>query len=331
MTDEAPSTRPKPFVFVLMPFDAKFSDIHKFGIQGAAAEVGAYAERVDEQTFTEGMLDRIFTQIDKADVVVADMTGRNPNVFYEVGYAHALDKIVLLLTQDSNDIPFDLKHRQHTVYSGKIEVLRGELAKRLQWAIAESRRRSERTPAEFISLQIFGKPLVTGFQQENLPIVSGAVPTAGELFNIPLQLRNDGAETLKDISHVYLFADEKAAIVPARERSRFSNFVISYGGTTSGTSTTPEGPEPLDSFTANAMDAPDGLTRQYRLPITFPSLPPGAIERAFLSMMFDKGKASGDSVYRIRLHTETRFYDYRVRIKISVEKPKEGSKKPKAD
>ncbi len=52
------------------------------------------------------------------------MTGRNPNVFYEVGYAHALGKIVLLLTQNAEDIPFDLKHRPHTVYAGKIETLR---------------------------------------------------------------------------------------------------------------------------------------------------------------------------------------------------------------
>ena len=73
-----PSTKPKPFVFVLMPFDAQFDDIYKFGIQGAATDVGAYAERVDEQLFTEGILDRIFTQISKADVVVADMTGLNP-------------------------------------------------------------------------------------------------------------------------------------------------------------------------------------------------------------------------------------------------------------
>lgn len=56
------STLPKPFVFVLMPFDSKFDDIYKFGIKGAANEIGAYAERLDEQLFTEGMLDRIFNQ-----------------------------------------------------------------------------------------------------------------------------------------------------------------------------------------------------------------------------------------------------------------------------
>ena len=122
------STLPKPFVFVLMPFDKDFDDIYKFGIKGAAEDVGAYAERLDEQLFVEGMLDRIFNQISKSDVLIADMTGRNPNVFYEVGYAHALGIIVLLLTKDSKDIPFDLTHRQHIIYDGSIEKLRIELA-----------------------------------------------------------------------------------------------------------------------------------------------------------------------------------------------------------
>jgi hypothetical protein len=46
------TTAPKPFVFVLMPFDPAFKDIYKFGIKGAAEDVGAYAERLDEQMFT---------------------------------------------------------------------------------------------------------------------------------------------------------------------------------------------------------------------------------------------------------------------------------------
>jgi hypothetical protein len=82
------STAPKPFAFVLMPFDGSFNDIYKFGIKGAAEDAGAYAERVDEQIFVEGMLDRIFNQINKADIIIADMTGKNPNVFYEVGYSY---------------------------------------------------------------------------------------------------------------------------------------------------------------------------------------------------------------------------------------------------
>src|ERR1043165_3254363 len=140
-TQKPASTAPRPFVFVLMPFDSKFNDIYKFGIKGAAEDAGAYAERIDEQIFTEGILERVFNQINKADVVVADMTGRNPNVFYEVGYAHALGKTVLLLTQEADDIPFDLKHHQHTVYEGKIERLKNELTAKISWAIAESRKK----------------------------------------------------------------------------------------------------------------------------------------------------------------------------------------------
>ena len=61
------------------------------------------------------MLDRIYNQIAKSDVIISDMTGKNPNVFYETGYAHALGKRVLMLTQSVHDIPFDLKHFQHII------------------------------------------------------------------------------------------------------------------------------------------------------------------------------------------------------------------------
>ena len=74
--------------------------------------------RVDEQIYQENMLSRIYNQISKADLIVADVTGKNPNVFYEVGYAHALGKKTILMTQDTDDIPFDLKHYPHIVYSG---------------------------------------------------------------------------------------------------------------------------------------------------------------------------------------------------------------------
>jgi len=65
------------------------------------------------------------------------MTGRNPNVFYETGYAHALGKKVVLLTQKADDIPFDLKHYQHIIYAGRIADLIPELEKRVRWAIQQ--------------------------------------------------------------------------------------------------------------------------------------------------------------------------------------------------
>jgi hypothetical protein len=128
-------TKPKPFVFVLMPFLDEFDDIYQLGIKPACSDAGAYCERVDEQIFHESILERIYNQIAKADVIVADMTGRNANVFYETGYAHALGKKVILLTQNGDDIPFDLKHYPHIVYAGKITHLKSELENRVRWHI----------------------------------------------------------------------------------------------------------------------------------------------------------------------------------------------------
>src|SRR4051794_14017841 len=113
-------TNPKAFAFVMMPFSEEFDDIYELGIKAACQEAGAYCERVDKQMFDEDILDRVYNQISKADIIIAEMTGRNPNVFYETGYAHALNKRVILLTQEAEDIPFDLKHYPHIIYGGKI-------------------------------------------------------------------------------------------------------------------------------------------------------------------------------------------------------------------
>ena len=137
MSNEVISTIPKPFVFVLMPFDTIFADTYALGIRPACESAGAYCERVDEQIFHESILQRIYNQISKADVIVADLTARNPNVFYETGYAHALGKQVVLLTQNENDIPFDLKHYPHIIYSGSIVKLRQELERRIRWCLEQ--------------------------------------------------------------------------------------------------------------------------------------------------------------------------------------------------
>lgn len=124
---------PKPFAFVLMPFHESFDDTYQLGIKGACEEAGYYCERLDEQIFESSMLDRIYNQIAKADLVVADLTGRNVNVFYETGYAHALGKRVILLTRTIDDIPFDLKHHFHIVYSDGIAHLRAKLRERASY------------------------------------------------------------------------------------------------------------------------------------------------------------------------------------------------------
>ena len=108
------------FAFVLMPFDAAFDDVYKLGIKETAEK-----------------LERIYSQIDAADLIIADLTGRNPNVFYETGYAHAKGKLCLLLTSKADDIPFDLKHHRHLIYGDSIQNLRQALEKDLDWLKSE--------------------------------------------------------------------------------------------------------------------------------------------------------------------------------------------------
>jgi hypothetical protein len=317
------STQPKPFVFVLMPFDASFNDIYKFGIKGAADDVGAYAERVDEQMYSGSILDRILNQISKADVIVADMTRRNPNVFYEVGYAHALGKVVLLLTQNADDIPFDLKHRAHTVYEGKIDTLRTTLVSKLQWAISESRKLQQPGGMEQLSIRLYGLEIPrcdasSSFDPEKLPTVKAI--TRSRSFRLPIHLRNDSPEAMVAITHVYLFSAKGAPLIPCEYQTTsypFINGVIYNQSNIPGSYY--QEPYEMDSFTASSVDAPDGLNDQFRIKASFASVPPGAVEESSLDLLFRKDQASCNGIYRLRLHSARQFYDFRFRLAIEHE------------
>jgi len=303
-----------------MPFGSDFDDVYKFGIKGAAEDVGAYAERLDEQIFTEGMLDRIFNQISKADVIVADMTGRNPNVFYEVGYAHALDKIVLLVTQSTEDIPFDLKHRQHTVYGGSIKQLRQSLMPKLRWAIQECRARQSGHGPEQFQVRLGGLELVEGVEATPLEI---ELSLESREFALRIAVRNTAPDPLQGISHVYLFLSPDAPLEPSEE--------IRYTVTGAAGYPTlwPQKEElwraPLESFEAPGADASDGLTRQYRLPVAFGVIPPGASDSDIISWRFKGDETECADECRLRVHTIHQFYDYRFRLKLTLHEAEESS------
>jgi hypothetical protein len=128
-------TLPKPFALVVMPFKEEFKDVYELGIKDACEKVGVYCERIDEQIYQGTILDRIYNQIAKADIIISDMSDRNPNVFYETGYAHALGKQVIVVIRKAEEIPFDLMNYPHIIYEGRIALLRAELEKRLRWFV----------------------------------------------------------------------------------------------------------------------------------------------------------------------------------------------------
>ncbi|HEX7533647.1 MAG TPA: hypothetical protein VF343_00195, partial [Syntrophales bacterium] len=181
----------KIFAFVLIPFDKAFDDIYKLGIKETATHLGMLAERVDEQMFREGILERIYRQIELADIILADMSGQNPNVFYEVGYAHAKGKLCILMTKDASDIPFDLKHHRHVVY-GSIDGLRKSLADELTWAKGEiTTIRSSRIK---VQLQASG----SGNLEKSKYTAKGTV-------NFKIDLHNETDSASADLDAVYFY------------------------------------------------------------------------------------------------------------------------------
>ena len=111
----------KPRVFVITPFKDDFLSLYeelkrKFGDRYEFNNAGD----LDSQ---QNILRDIVYGINNADVIIADLTGLNANVFYELGLAHAMNKNVIIITQDIGELPFDIKSYRANEYSLKFNKL----------------------------------------------------------------------------------------------------------------------------------------------------------------------------------------------------------------
>lgn len=114
----------------MMPFDAAFDDVYD-SIRRAAENVGLRCRRADDIWENVAVIQDVVSLIDRSRIVVCDCTSRNPNVFYEAGIAHTLGRDLILITQNENDIPFDLRHHRYFRYLNNAEG-RGALTEALQ-------------------------------------------------------------------------------------------------------------------------------------------------------------------------------------------------------
>lgn len=125
--------RPKPKVFsltddpvdenlvaVMMPFDARFNPVYAT-LQGAVTGLGMTCQRGDDIWDHDHIIQDVVSLIGKAKVVICDLTGRNPNVFYETGIAHTLGRDVILIAQTAADVPFDVAAIRHIRYLANAE------------------------------------------------------------------------------------------------------------------------------------------------------------------------------------------------------------------
>ena len=253
------------------------------------------------------MLERIFNQISKADVLVADMTGKNPNVFYEVGYAHALGKLVLLLTQDSADIPFDLRHRPHIVYGGGIDMLRKELTPRLAWALAEAKKGGSGISSRF-AVSIDGKESPEARLNKGYPTIEVKYEREGHLIvTLPISIRNDSAETTRAITHMYILAAEDSAMVPARDIGMRHQQAM----------------RPVD---APVPDALLGTALKYRFDAIIPPMPQQATEQETLTLHRTNAGKTNDTLFILRVHYDTGMYDFPFCVQLVKSEPHEAKR-----
>jgi hypothetical protein len=120
-------------VAVMMPFDARFDSVYA-ALREAASAAGLRCQRADDIWEADSVMTDIASLIWRSRIVVSDLTGKNPNVFYETGIAHTLGRDVVQITQSADDVPFDLRHLRYVPYLPNregLEVLKERVADRL--------------------------------------------------------------------------------------------------------------------------------------------------------------------------------------------------------
>jgi hypothetical protein len=146
MKKAARTSSPAPptpfFCYVLMPFAKAFDRVYETILAACTEDdTKCKCDRVDKQIYQGTIMDQVFYQIKASDLIIADMTRDRPSVLYEVGYAHALGKPIVFITQSTHNIPFDVSPFHHIGYSpdlAHLPALKTQIQLRLKFYLTMS-------------------------------------------------------------------------------------------------------------------------------------------------------------------------------------------------
>jgi CheY-like chemotaxis protein len=125
------SMRKQQTCFVAMPFERKYESVYQ-AIEQSVGECGYCCARVDRQHFTKSIIEQILDQIKEAKVVIFLAAGKNANAFYECGYAVALGKEVITVTDHFTNLPFDIRDRNAIQFGTNLKLFKSQLVDRLK-------------------------------------------------------------------------------------------------------------------------------------------------------------------------------------------------------
>ncbi|HYP53765.1 MAG TPA: hypothetical protein VEQ42_09515, partial [Pyrinomonadaceae bacterium] len=124
--------------FVVMPygepFDGYYAEVYAPAVRG----VGLEPVRADSLFRSSSILEDIWRLTRDAKVLLADMSTRNPNVFYELGLAHAIARPVVLVASSIEDVPFDLRGLRVLIYNKDDAFWGKKLSDAIQKALLET-------------------------------------------------------------------------------------------------------------------------------------------------------------------------------------------------
>ena len=122
-----------------MPFAETLRSLYNEIIRPTVESAGMRCERADELALPTVITRDIWERVNRARFIIADLTGQNANVFYELGLAHAIGRDAILLTQSMDFVPFDLRSIRCIVYnqtSAGLDALRQKLTTTVAGVIA---------------------------------------------------------------------------------------------------------------------------------------------------------------------------------------------------
>jgi CheY-like chemotaxis protein len=137
LCSRATECRAKQTCFVAMPFDRELKPYYG-AIKGAIRTAGFRPVRLDEVAFTNSITDQIRKEISDSKAVVFVTIGRNPNAFFEAGYAHALNKAMVVVTDDYDNLPFDVRNVNALAIGDDPEGFRRRLGRHLSGLVQSS-------------------------------------------------------------------------------------------------------------------------------------------------------------------------------------------------
>lgn len=170
-------TRTKPRGFIISPFDELWDAYNDQVFEPAIKSAGLDPVRADIKKAPTQIVTDIWHFVQSSDVLLADLTGRNPNVFYELGLAHAVGKPVVLISQDINSVPFDV----HAIRVIQYTTVRPDWAALLGQKITASLREVIANPEEGV---------FEPFLRQEPSTAPTASPTEKQLLAITQELRD---------------------------------------------------------------------------------------------------------------------------------------------